>query len=53
MGITIKCQDRHEMEGHLRTLALAWGAAADGSKGAHGAAVARHKRALRVLLASA
>jgi hypothetical protein len=48
--MTIRCAGRHEMEGHLRTLALAWGVAVDGTRAAHGAAVVRHRRALRVLM---
>lgn len=47
--ITVRCESRHELEGHLRTLAIAWGASVDGTRAAHGAARIRLARAMRLL----
>jgi hypothetical protein len=50
-AIEIRCSNRHELEGHLRTLAIAWpSGVGDGTvRGSHEAARVRLQRATRVL----
>lgn len=45
--VVVQCEDRHAMEGALRSLSLAWGRPSD--REAHRAMVVRHKRAMRFL----
>lgn len=51
--VIVRCTDRHQLEGHLRTMAIAWSSRAPESRGEHGAAVVRLARAVRVLLGGA
>lgn len=51
MATVIHCADRHEMEGHLRSLSQCWGRPDE--REAHRAAVVRYTRAIRVLLGGA
>lgn len=44
----VRCEDRHQFEGHLRTLAVAWPTRAPESRAGHGAAVVRLELAVRV-----